>query len=85
MTNRQDDLADVEVEAGVSLSFEYISGEIFIPLAYIMGVPSDDCENVARLIGLKTIVNEFAAYQRLGELVKANKIGKRVQVNILCN
>lgn len=74
------DLAGVEVEDGTSLSFEYILGKIFIPLAYIMGVPAEDCEKVARLIGLKTIVNEFAAYQRLGELVKANKIGKRAQV-----
>jgi len=74
------DLAGAQIEDGGSLSFEYLLGKIFIPLAYIMGVPSMDCENVARLIGIKTIVNEFAAYQRLGELVKAKKISKRAQV-----
>ncbi len=45
-----------------------------------MGVPSEDCESVARLLGLKTIVNEFAAYQRLGDMVANNQIGKRAQV-----
>jgi nucleoside permease NupC len=45
-----------------------------------MGVPSVDCEKVARLIGLKTIVNEFAAYQRLGELIKNKQIGARAEV-----
>ena len=44
-----------------------------------MGVPSADCENVGRLIGLKTIVNEFAAYQRLGVMKENGQIGKRAQ------
>jgi nucleoside permease NupC len=42
-----------------------------------MGVPSDDVENVGRLVGLKTIVNEFAAYERLGKMKAAGKIGDR--------
>jgi len=32
-----------------------------------MGVQWEDCEEVARLIGIKTIVNEFVAYQQMGE------------------
>jgi len=55
------------------LSFEYLLGWIFYPLAFIMGVPcgktdedsEDECQLVAVLVGLKTIVNEFAAYDRL--------------------
>jgi len=55
------------------LSFEYLLGWVFYPLAFIMGVPcgrkdqegDDECQLVAVLIGLKTIVNEFAAYDRL--------------------
>lgn len=75
------DLAGIKVGEGTeSISFEYILGKIFIPLAYIMGVPSVDCEKVARLVGLKTVVNEFAAYQRLGELVKNNQISPRAEV-----
>jgi pyrimidine nucleoside transport protein len=44
-----------------------------------MGVPSDDTEKVARLVGLKTIVNEFAAYQRLGEMKAAKQISERAE------
>jgi len=55
------------------LSFEYILGWLFYPLAFIMGVPcgnkeengEDECRLVAVLVGLKTIVNEFAAYDKL--------------------
>jgi len=56
------------------LSFEFLLGWVFYPLAFIMGVPcgrqsdqeaEDECQLVATLIGLKTIVNEFAAYDRL--------------------
>lgn len=32
-----------------------------------MGVTWEECEEVARLVGVKTIVNEFVAYQQMGE------------------
>lgn len=64
--------------AGVEgLSFEYLLGKAFIPVAFILGVPTEDCENVGRLIGLKTIINEFKAYQVLGELQANNQISER--------
>lgn len=53
-------------------SLEVIVGKIFIPLSYVMGVPWDECENVGRLIGIKTMVNEFVAFQRMQEMIKAN-------------
>ena len=31
-----------------------------------MGVPSEDCLKVAELIGVKTLLNEFVAFERLG-------------------
>ena len=34
-------------------------GKLFIPVAFIMGVPSEDTEKVARLVGIKTIITEF--------------------------
>ncbi len=61
------------------LTFEYLLGKIFIPVAYVIGVPSDDCETVATLIGLKTVVNEFAAYEALGSLVKEGAISSRAE------
>lgn len=56
------------------LSFELIFGKLFIPLAYMIGIPWDDCELIAQIIASKTIVNEFVAYQRLGELKKTGQI-----------
>lgn len=34
-----------------------------------MGVPIEDSLKVAELIGVKTFLNEFAAYERLGKLI----------------
>jgi len=63
----------------VSLSFEYLLGKLFIPVAFIMGVPSDDTEKVARLVGIKTIITEFKAYEERGKLVDACQISKRAE------
>ena len=34
----------------------------------VMGVAQADCEKVARLIGFKTVLNEFIAYSQLGPM-----------------
>lgn len=49
-------------------------GKIFIPVAWLMGVPAEECDLVASLVALKTIVNEFAAYAKLAEYKKAGII-----------
>lgn len=40
-----------------------------MPAAWLMGVDWSECDEVGELIGLKTIVNEFVAYARLGEMI----------------
>jgi nucleoside permease NupC len=50
---------------------------VFIPLAWVMGVEWQQCEAVAHLIGVKTIVNEFVAYEQLGKLKSANQLSVR--------
>ena len=52
------------------LSLEGIFGVIFKPLAFILGVSWDESGYVGDLIGLKTTINEFVAYKKLGELKK---------------
>jgi len=69
------DLVGVE-----GLSFDLILGKIFIPLSFLMGVDWEDCEQVSRLIGIKSILNEFIAYQKLGLLIKAGEISQRSTV-----
>ena len=39
-----------------------------MPVSYVMGVEWTECELVGKLIGIKTVVNEFIAYQRLGRV-----------------
>jgi len=53
----------------IEISFEIICSYVFMPFAYIMGVAWDDCFQVAELLGVKTFVNEFAAYEQLSKLI----------------
>lgn len=50
------------------LSLQFIVGYIGAPIAYLMGVPSEDTILVGQLLGEKTILNEFYAYTTLGNL-----------------
>lgn len=38
------------------------------PLAWLMGIPAAECMEAGRLIGLKTVANEFIAYDQLGKV-----------------
>ncbi|CAH2084242.1 unnamed protein product [Euphydryas editha] len=62
------------------INLELIFGKIFIPLCWMMGVPWEECELVGSLIGLKTVVNEFVAYQRLGEMKNAGLLSPRAEL-----
>ena len=46
---------------------ETILGVVFAPLAWIMGIPTEDCWRAGELLGLKMVANEFVAYQQLSE------------------
>ncbi|EFA05195.1 Sodium/nucleoside cotransporter 2-like Protein [Tribolium castaneum] len=54
-------------------SLELILGKILIPLSYTMGVEWADCEKVAQLIGMKTILNEFIAFQKMKTMDLSDK------------
>ncbi|MDE1461556.1 NupC/NupG family nucleoside CNT transporter [Spartinivicinus poritis] len=44
------------------LTFQYLLGKLFSPLAFILGVPWSEANQVGSLIGQKLILNEFVAY-----------------------
>lgn len=50
------------------LSLQYILGNLFAPVAWIIGVPAADIVAVGQLLGEKTILNEFFAYASLSDL-----------------
>jgi CNT family concentrative nucleoside transporter len=45
-----------------------VLGAPLAPLAFLMGVPWRDCPTVGALLGTKTVLNEFLAYQQLAQL-----------------
>ncbi len=49
----------------VHLSLDYIFGKLFYPLAWCMGVPIDDVQQVATLMGQKLTINEFVAFDTM--------------------
>ncbi|ROL43206.1 Sodium/nucleoside cotransporter 1 [Anabarilius grahami] len=55
------------------VSFELICSFVFMPVAFMMGIPYDDSFKVAELIGTKLFLNEFIAYEKLSEL-KSNRL-----------
>ncbi|CAI5650110.1 solute carrier family 28 member 3 isoform X1 [Oreochromis niloticus] len=63
------------------LSFSLICSYVFMPLSFMMGVSFDDSFIVAELMGIKTFLNEFVAYQKLSELINRRKAGGPEYVN----
>ncbi len=54
------------------ITFQYLLSFPFAPLAWLMGIPWQDCFVVGELIGEKTVLNEMIAYMRFGELLRDN-------------
>ena len=45
-------------------------GYAFAPIAWLMGIESNDCLRAGELLGLKTVANEFIAYEQLGRWLR---------------
>lgn len=53
-------------------SLASVLGYSFAPIAWLMGIESGDCLQAGQLLGLKTVANEFIAYQQLREWTSAD-------------
>jgi len=47
------------------LSLDFIFGKLFLPIAWVMGIPLQDLNNAATLLGQKLTINEFVAFKNL--------------------
>lgn len=66
-------------------SLELILGYLFWPLAFVMGVPVEDCAAVAALLGEKLVLNEFVAYLHLaGQLEGLSERATVIATYALC-
>ncbi|MGE3966122.1 MAG: NupC/NupG family nucleoside CNT transporter [Planctomycetota bacterium] len=58
-------------------SLKTLFGNVFGFVAYLMGVPWADKNEVGNLLGLKITANEFLAYQQLGTLIEQKAMSPR--------
>lgn len=71
-------LAYIPVSGGVSLN--KIFGYIFYPMAWGMGVPSQDLFNVGQLMGTKMALNEFFAYLDLRAMLAGDLLSEKSKI-----
>jgi CNT family concentrative nucleoside transporter len=62
------------------LTLQDLLGRALAPLAFAMGIDWKDAVTVGGLLGIKTVLNEFIAYQQLGQLVGAGALAPRSAV-----
>jgi CNT family concentrative nucleoside transporter len=62
------------------LTLQRILGLALAPLAWLMGVPWEDAARVGGLLGIKTVLNEFLAYQDLSRLIAERALAPRSAV-----
>jgi CNT family concentrative nucleoside transporter len=70
------------------LSLQFILSFVMAPVAWLMGVPWNDCQKVGALLGTKTFLNEFIAFLDLKQLIADGKISQRaviIATYALCN
>lgn len=60
-----------------NVSFDGLMGYLFTPLAFIMGVPWEDCYKVGGLLGIKVVLNDFIAYQRMQPYIATGALQPR--------
>src|SRR5947207_4798680 len=53
---------------GAKLTIEGMLGWLFAPLAWLIGIPWEECAKAGTLLGVKTVLNELIAYLQLGQI-----------------
>jgi len=59
------------------LSLEYLLGQVFRIFAFAIGVDWSETLQVGSLIGQKTVINEFVAYESLSGLLREDMLSKK--------
>ncbi len=50
------------------LTLQKILGVLFAPVAWVIGVPWNDCMTIGNLLGTRMVLNEFVAFAQLGPM-----------------
>lgn len=59
------------------LSLKLLLGYLFTPIVYLFGVPSNDINTVAQLLGTKISLNEFVAYIDFSKIVSLHTLNPK--------
>lgn len=59
------------------LTLEWLFGWALRPLAWLMGVPWQEADEVGTLLGIKTVLNEFVGYVKMSEMASAGQLSER--------
>jgi CNT family concentrative nucleoside transporter len=62
------------------LTFQLLLGYALAPLALLMGIAPSEATTVGSLLGMKTVLNEFIAYEQLGRAVAEGALSARSTV-----
>ncbi len=58
-------------------SLQQIFGVVFAPIAFVIGIPWNECTKIGNLLGTRMVINELVAYANLGDLIKSGAISPR--------
>lgn len=64
------------------LNLQFVFGMLFAPVAWLLGVPGEDLLQVGRLLGEKTVMNEFVAYVSFADLKSSGLIAHEKSILI---
>ncbi len=67
----------LEVWFGAPLTLQRVSGWVFTPLAWLLGLESSDLAQAGQLLGQRILLTEVMAYQQLGEMARAESLSPR--------
>jgi CNT family concentrative nucleoside transporter len=72
--------------AGAKLSIQRILGWIFAPLMYMIGVPMQEAAKAGEIMGVKTVLTEFIAFDNLAHVsdVEMADRTRRIVANAIC-
>lgn len=62
------------------LSLNWIFGKLFSPIAFLMGIPTQDISAAGNLLGQKVVLNEFVAYSNLSPLIASKALSPKTIV-----
>ena len=59
------------------LTLELILGYLFAPFAWLIGIANGDLLDIGQLLGIRTAINEFVAYEQMATMITDGAISHR--------